>query len=94
MVESIIAARFVHVSGYEEISATNYELFNTLDSSQIVSRAENETIMPGLSITMAIVIFENLHAPFCPRPGCSSQRMIMNGSGGSTWYVSVKLHYA
>ena len=94
MVEAIIAARFVHVSGYEEISATDYELFNTLDSSQISFRAENEIIMPGLSITMAIVIFENLHFYSCPRPGCSSERMIMNGSGGRTWYVSVKLHYA
>ena len=50
MVEAIIRAQFIHVGGYEEISADDYELFNTLDSSQIISLAGNEMIMPGLSI--------------------------------------------
>ena len=89
MVEAVIAARFKHVGGYEEIKTDYYELYNTLDSSQIISRARNEMLMPGLSITMAIIVHDYIGAGQCPRPSCSSKRSTKNESGDRTWYVSV-----
>ncbi len=52
--EAIIVAQFDNEPGYKKICAGEYELFNTLDSSQIISRAESDVLTPGLSITMAI----------------------------------------
>ena len=96
MVQAIIAAQFNHVDGYEEIRTDDYELFNTLDSNQIIDPARNDKLMPGVSMTMAIIvhesiIFDGYRDPVtCPRPGCRSKGFIMNELGDKTWHVSVR----
>ena len=87
--EAIITAQFNNGPGYKKICAGEYELFNTLDSSQIISRAESELLTPGLSVTMAIVIWQYHSGKTnrCPRPGCRSDKFTSNESGGRTWYV-------
>ena len=74
----------------KKIRAGEYELFNTLDSSQIISRAESEVLTPGMSITMAIIVGRYHSADFnrCPRPGYKSEIFISSESGGKTWYDS------
>ena len=73
-----------------EICAGNYELFNTFDSSQIVSRANSEVLTPGLSVTMAIIVgnYDSEDRDHCPRPGCKSTDFISKDSGGRMWYAS------
>ena len=82
-------AQFDNGPGYKKICAGEYELFNTLDSSQIISRAESEALTPGLSITMAIIVGQYHYGNFnrCPRPGCKSDSFTSNESGGKTWYT-------
>lgn len=75
---------------HQKICAGEYELSNTFDSSQIVSRTNSEVLTPGLSVTMAIIIakydFENSNR--CPRPGCKSTDFVSKESGGKMWYAS------
>lgn len=83
--EAIIMAQFDNGPGYKKICAGEYELFNTLDCSQIISRAENEVLTPGLSITMAIIIgrYHSAKSDRCPRPGCKSEEFASKESGGT-----------
>lgn len=86
--EAIIMAHFDNGPGYKKICAGEYELFNTLDSSQIISRAVSEVLTPGLSVTMAIVIWQynSGSSNRCQRPGCKSDKITSNDSGGKIWY--------
>ena len=88
--QAIMMAQFDNGPGYQKICAGRYELFNTLDSSQIISRTENEVLTPGLSITMAIIVgqYHSWKPTHCPRPGCKSDKFTINESGGKTWYAS------
>ena len=87
--EAIVMAQFNNGPGYKKICAGEYELFNTLDSSQIIFRAENGVLTPGLSITMAIIVgqYHSARSNRCPRPGCKSDKFTSNASGGKTWYA-------
>ncbi len=87
--ETIIIAQFKNGPGYRKICAGEYELFNTLDSSQIISPTENEVLTPGLSITMAIIVGKyTSHSDRCPKPGCKSDEFVSDQSGRKMWYAS------
>jgi len=76
-------------SGYagQKVGAGEYELFYTLDTKQVVSRAENEFLTPGMSITMAIIVgqYDVGRLDRCPRPGCQSDKIVRKESGELTW---------
>lgn len=93
--EAIIIAQFDNGPGYERICAGEYELFNTLDSSQIISLAKSEVLTPGLAITMAIIVgqYESGESNRCPRPGCMSEKVTSSQSGTKIWYVSQQLRF-
>ena len=76
--------------GSKKVSAGEYELFNTLDSSQVISRAENEALTPGLNITMGILVaqYPSWSLDRCVRRGCKSDKFTSNESGGKIWYAS------
>ena len=88
--EAIIIAQFKNGPGYRKIRAGEYELFNTLDSSQVFSPAENEVLTPGMSVTMAIIVGKYYlgHSDRCPKPGCKSEKFIGDQSGRKIWYAS------
>ena len=92
-IEAIIIAQFENGPIHREICAGEYELFNTFDSSQIVSRANSEVLTPGISVTMAIVIrkFDSENGDSCPRLGCMSTKFVSKESGGKTWYASLTI---
>ena len=91
--EAIIITQFENGPMHEMICAGEYELFNTLDSSQIVSRANSEVLTPGLSVTMAIIIAncDSENSDRCPRLGCKSTLFISKESGGKMWYASLTI---
>ena len=92
-VEAIIIAQFENGPMHKKICAGEYELFNTFDSSQIVSRIDSEALTPGLSVTMAIIIgmYDSMNTKRCPRPGCKSTDFISKESGGKMWYASLTI---
>ena len=75
--------------GHQKVSAGEYELFNTFDSSKTVSLSADQSLMPGMAITMAIVIGQYESGPLshCPRLDCRSTRVVPNEAGGMSWYV-------
>ena len=72
-----------------KICTGEYELFNTFDSSQIISRAECEVLTPGLSITMAMVVgkYDSIDSDRCPRAGCKSKDFIIKEGDTKMWYA-------
>ena len=91
--EAIIISQFENGPIHREICAGEYELFNTFNSSQIVSRANNEVLTPGLSVTMALIIrnSDSKSIDRCPRLGCESTKFFSKESGGKMWYASLSV---
>ncbi|EEU37031.1 uncharacterized protein NECHADRAFT_86719 [Fusarium vanettenii 77-13-4] len=83
-VHAIILDHFSTGPGSGKVKAEEYLLFNSLDSSQILLQARTESLMPGMSITMAFII--GRHGPTtlgnCPRAGCVSSKIETSDAGG------------
>jgi hypothetical protein len=93
--EAIIKDQFRVGPGSEKVSSGEYELFNTFDASQTLSKSTFDTLTPGMSITMAIIIgkYGEPCLNKCPRVGCNSTRIVTNQAGGLIWYVYVEIAY-
>ena len=91
--EAIIEDQFRDGLGHQKVSAGEYELFNSFDSSKAVALSEDQTLTPGMAITMAIVIGQYESGPLshCLRPDCRSTRVTPNDAGGISWYVILHL---
>lgn len=78
--------------GSDKVASGEYELFNTLDSSQTLSRSEFEGLVPGMGITMAVIVgqYGKNSLERCPRIGCKSARVTANEAGGRTWYALLR----
>ena len=87
--EAIIEDQFPEGLGHQKVSAGEYELFNSFDSSKAVTLSEDQCLTPGIAITMAIVYgyYESGPLTRCPRPDCRSSRVAPNEAGGMSWYV-------
>src|SRR2546421_68394 len=69
--EAVITAQFSTGPGQEMVFAGEYELF---DNDTVLSQDDfkNAPLLPGMSITMAIVVGQYGELARCPRPGCKS----------------------
>ena len=80
MLQAIINERFKTGPGSNKIKAGEYELLNTVDHSLLVVSELDHELLPGMSITMTIIIgrygIECLDQ--CPRVECKSSN-IQNG---------------
>ena len=87
--EAIIQDQFHDGLGHQKISAGEYELFNSFDSSKAITLSEDQSLIPGMAITMAIVYgyYKSGLLSRCPRPDCRSNRVAPNEAGGVSWYV-------
>lgn len=87
--EAIIGDQFSDGLGHQKVSAGEYELFNTFDSSKAVTLSEDQGLTPGMAITMAIVYGYYGSGPLsrCPRPDCRSRRVVPSEAGGMSWCV-------
>jgi hypothetical protein len=83
-------AKFKKGPGREKVHSGDYELFNSFDSSQVInaSTVESTGLIPGMRVTMAIVIGQyGAKTPNtrCVRTGCKSQRFRIAEQGGQVW---------
>jgi hypothetical protein len=90
MLKAVIMAKFKKGPGWEKVHSGDYELFNSFDSSQIInaSTVESTGLIPGMRVTMAIVIGQyGAKTPNtrCARTGCKSQRFRIAEQGGQVW---------
>ncbi|KAF4629073.1 hypothetical protein G7Y89_g9076 [Cudoniella acicularis] len=83
--EAIILDQFSNGPGSSKVKAGEYLLFNSMDSSQVLTASEFEAFIPGMSITMALIVGrygEESNAK-CPRVGCKSTKIQPLTTGGS-----------
>ncbi len=66
--------------------AGDFEIFNAKDSEQVLTTSSRDTLLPGMSINMAIVL-ENVFAgdDKCPMPRCLSKSFVNAIGGGRIW---------
>lgn len=90
-VEAIIRDQFSKGPGANKVFAGEYELFNTLDCSQLLSKSELEVLLPGMRIKMAIIVgqYGERSLERCPRVGCRSAKTTANEAGDRIWYGSL-----
>lgn len=101
MLKAIISARFSNGAGREKVIAGEYEIFNTSDTTQILSEYSTGLI-PGMKITMAFVIGRYQARPMedCPRPGCKTRTFTKLHTGGQAcsscgvWFDLSRKHIA
>lgn len=84
-IEGIILAHFSTGPGHAKVAAGEYELFDPLDSSGVISKSSFDGLRPGMSLTMAFIIGRYSHAfsgnERCPRPGCRSSAFTLSDGG-------------
>ena len=84
MLRAVISARFSSGPGHTKVLAGEYEIFNTSDTTQLLSELDFQSLVPGMRITMAFIIGRYLHGTFeeCPRPGCRARKFVRKSAGG------------
>ncbi|KIM99853.1 hypothetical protein OIDMADRAFT_125485 [Oidiodendron maius Zn] len=85
--EAIIHDQFCCSPGSEKVFAGEYEIFDTEDSSRLITQQNFSLLRPGSSITMAMVIgrYEGGVKDKCPKPGCKSKIYTKSKAGGLIW---------
>lgn len=79
-----IKARFKQGPGKAEVMAEAYEIANAKDSKQVLTVADEATLLPGMSITMAIVVEKpSNQSDQCP--SCPSRSFVEMACGGKIW---------
>ncbi|RTE85301.1 hypothetical protein BHE90_000154 [Fusarium euwallaceae] len=83
-VHAIILDHFSTGPGSDKVKAEEYLLFNSLDSSQTLLQRQTESLIPGMSITMAFIIgrYGSIALGNCPRVGCVSRKIEASDAGG------------
>jgi len=84
--EAVINAQFSTGPGQEKVFSGEYELYNN-DIVLSQDDFKNTPLLPGMSITMAIVVGQYGELPRCPRPDCKSLSFVASPKGGKTWLV-------
>jgi hypothetical protein len=82
--EAIIMAQFSTGPGHEKVFAGEYELF---DNATVLTRDNfgDTGLLPGMSITMAIIVGQYGELVRCPRPDCKSLAFATSPNGGKIW---------
>lgn len=85
-VEAVIMAQFSTGPGHEKVFAGEYELYDSV-SGTTLSRDEytDSPLLPGMMITMAIIIGQYAELERCPRPDCTSLKFVTAPMGARAW---------
>lgn len=85
---NIIQHRFKEGPGHLQVAAGDYELFNTKNSKQNFNSRSHLALLPGQTITMAILIVQMIASDeICPMPKCQSEKTRAVAGGGRCWYA-------
>src|SRR5204863_6492305 len=86
---AIIRSKFIEQPGQDEAKAGNYELFNQKNSQQIIAANSGFELLPGMNITMSVVIQTILGGSGdCPLTSCESWETVDMPGGGRKWLAS------
>lgn len=84
MLRAVISARFSSGPGHKKVHAGEFEIFNTSDTTQLLSELDFQSLVSGMKITMAFVVGRYRHRALeeCPRPGCKARNFVGKSAGG------------
>ena len=69
-----------------QVIAGDFEIFNAKDSEQVLTTSGRGTLLPGMSVNMAIILEKELAGnEKCPIPRCPSTSFVNAIGGGRTW---------
>ena len=81
-----ITVRFKDGLGRRKVLAGDYEIFNARNTAHVLTITGNDTLVPGMSIHMAVVVgIEASHHGKCPRVQCPSLTFTHSTFGGKIW---------
>lgn len=81
-----INERFKQGPGRTEVMAGDFELFNPKNAKQVLTISDGSSLLPGMSINMAIVLEKEFpEGDKCPMPYCISKTFVEAVGGGRTW---------
>jgi hypothetical protein len=74
--------------GSRHVLAGDYQLSNFKNSNHLILDSEDDGLIPGMNVRMAIVMTK-LHnsGECCPVPHCGSTTLIKASGGGNIWFV-------
>ena len=78
--------RFKNGLGRCEVLAGDYEIFNARNTAHVLTITENNTLVPGMSVNMAVVVESKaISRGKCPRLQCPSRIFTDATYGGKIW---------
>lgn len=81
-----IRARFKEGHGMAEVMAGDFEIFDAKDSEQVLTTSGRGTLLPGMSVNMAVILEKEFGGDDkCPMPRCPSRSFVNAFGGGRTW---------
>jgi hypothetical protein len=85
--DAIILDQFSKGPGSDKVKSGEYLLHDGRDSSQAIRPSDFGTFVPGMRITMALMVGQYGERTFkkCPRVGCLSSRIQKLPNGGMAW---------
>ncbi|KAE9365757.1 hypothetical protein N431DRAFT_472352 [Stipitochalara longipes BDJ] len=92
MLHAVIQARFREGPGHAKVRSGEYEIFMNVDSSNPVTASTFSGLIPGMKVTMYMILGQYAGSERCPRIGCQSDTFERHKEGGSiciqcrTWF--------
>lgn len=87
--EGAVRGKFKNGRGKKLVERNQWQLFDPSDP-RILFSAENWEPVPGMKITMAMIIPQSDDEMVCPRLNCTSKLYTDALGGGKNWYVSIE----
>jgi hypothetical protein len=87
MVEGVIRGKFESGRGQSLVKRNQWQLFDSADANTIFSESNWEPV-PGMRITMAMIIPQLDKEMSCPNLNCASKYYKDALGGGKTWYAA------
>lgn len=72
--DAIIQAQFARGIGSKKVRSGEYELYESVNPDTPMLSSSFSSLVPGSSITMAIVLGQYVGSTRCPRPACGSHK--------------------
>ena len=88
MVEAVVRAKFREGRGSRLVKQNQWQLLDTRNTHRQIT-SERWEFVPGLKITMALVLPQVATRMQCPRPGCASISYTEALGGGYNWLVDM-----
>lgn len=86
MMEAVILAKCKAGPSARKIRSRQYEISNSRNSNQLITKERFTGFIPGMYLRMAILIYgENIQTDRCPILTCGSRMLSDDCGGGKTW---------